>query len=96
MVAVEPVKERPFPAPPPVVALIVAVGVPSLIPVTANSADEVALLPRRKSETAVYGPFGWKALLDMDQLLPAPAAQSLQEGIDAPDIKQRPVEAVVA
>src|SRR3990170_2538567 len=49
IVALLPVSERPLPAPPPNVAEIVAVGVPSLIPVTANSAVEVAVEPRRKS-----------------------------------------------
>jgi hypothetical protein len=39
MVAVDPVRDIPLPV---VVAEIVAVGVPALTPVTANSADEVA------------------------------------------------------
>ena len=45
-VAVEPVRDIPLPF---VVAEIVAVGAPSLIPVTANSAEEVAVEPKRKS-----------------------------------------------
>ena len=49
IVALLPVRDRPLPAPPPNVADIDAVGVPSLIPVTANSAVEVAVEPRRKS-----------------------------------------------
>ena len=53
MVAVEAAKLRPFPAPPPRVAEIVAMGVPSLIPITPNSAEEVALFPSRKSRVEV-------------------------------------------
>ena len=45
-VAVAPESERPLPV---VVAEMVAVGVPAAMPVTANSADEVAVDPRRKS-----------------------------------------------
>ena len=82
MVAVEPVKERPFPAPPPVVALIVAVGVPSLIPVTANSADEVALLPRRKSRVDVS--LGNITPAVIFQLVPPAPEQEPQEGVPPP------------
>ncbi len=53
--AVAPVSDIPFPTLPPVVAEIVAVGVPSLTPVIANSAEEVAVEPMRRSTVALFG-----------------------------------------
>ena len=81
IVAVPPVRDIPLPAPPPVVALIVAVGVPSLIPVTANSAVEVALLPRRKSRVEVS--FGVIAPFNIFQLEPVPVHDT-KEGMVPP------------
>src|SRR3990167_7142182 len=49
-VAVDPLRDIPLPF---VVAEIVAVGVPSLIPVTPNSAEEVEVEPKRKSRVEV-------------------------------------------
>ena len=81
IVPVEPVNESPRPF---VVALIVAVGVPSLIPVTANSAVAVALLPKRRSRVEVS--LGVIVPFRTFQLDPVPV-QDAQEGT-VPPIKQ--------
>src|SRR3989344_6019389 len=89
IVALLPVSERPLPAPPPNVADIVAVGVPSLIPVTANSAVEVAVEPRRKSR--VDASLGKIAPAVIFQLVPPLPTQDPQEGDPAPwEMKHSP------
>lgn len=73
---------------------IVAVGVPEFTFTTANFEELVDTPPKRKSK--VEESFGVIVPEAISQLLPAPAAQDDQVGLEAPEIRQSPVEAVVA
>ena len=71
-----------------------AVGVPPATLSTANLAEVVAVEPTRRSR--VDASLGEILPFDTFQLVPPFDVQEPQEGVDAPEIRQSPVESVDA